>query len=401
MKRKVFAEFLFGALLFQKSCLAFSSLPRLYPAGDRVASRCATSPAQQFFHGRSRSPAWYQSQSRYASSYTRLFIANDKEVSDKKPKTKKKQGQIYRAAAEQGQIYRADRVLANRGWASRSECFELLKQKRVYQKVGSEMIQVLGPSEKLPMGASLWVDGNVEVANPPPLLRVYHKPKWVLSVMGDKEGRKNLENLDFISNMHPVGRLDYDSSGLLLFSSKGSLTQKLLHPTQEIEKEYVAIVTGTVDEDGLREMLGLGVMTSLGAFPAKLVHAQPVPDDQVAPMVKDILANLPPEYDISRLDEQGHLFFKNATELSEVRLIVEEGKHRMVRRILANSGHPVISLKRERLGVIHLNDLEAGGYRDLTPKEEQWAQALLKTKRIKPPKKKTENQKDSDQNKIK
>ena len=388
MKRNIFAEFLFGAMLFQKSCLAFSSLPKLYPVG-RIVSRCAASPAQPFLHGRSL--AWYQPQSRTASGYTRLFIANDKEVSDKKPKTKKNQGQLYRA----------DRVLANRGWASRSECFDLLKQKRVYQKVGSEMIQVLGPSEKLPMSASLWVDGKDEVAKPPPLLRVYHKPKWVLSVMGDKEGRKNLENLDFISNMHPVGRLDYDSSGLLLFSSKGTLTQTLLHPTHEIEKEYVAIVTGTVDEDGLRETLAQGVTTSLGAFPAKLVRAQPVPDDQVAPMVKDIISNLPPEYDISRLEEKGHLFFANATELSEVRLIVEEGKHRMVRRILANSGHPVITLKRERLGVIHLDDLEAGGYRDLTPKEEQWAQALLKPKKKKPPQKKTENQKDSDQNKIK
>jgi 16S rRNA U516 pseudouridylate synthase RsuA-like enzyme len=144
------------------------------------------------------------------------------------------------------------------------------------------------------------------------------------------------------------------------------------------------------------------VTTSLGAFPAKLVQAQAVPDDQVAPMVKDIIANLPPEYDISRLEEKGYLFFANATELSEVRLIVEEGKHRMVRRILANSGHPVISLKRERLGVIHLDDLEEGGYRDLTPKEEQWAQALLKPKNKKRPPKKTENQKDaSDQNRIK
>jgi pseudouridine synthase len=393
MKRKGFAEFLFGTMLFQKSCLAFPSLPRLYPAGYRMFSRCAGSQAQQLLHGRTLS--WYQTQSRYASSYTgtttRLLITNDKNVSGKKPKTKQKPGQTYRA----------DRVLANRGWASRSECFALLKQKRVFQKVGSAMVQVLGPSEKLPMGVSLWVDGKVEVSQPPPLLRVYHKPKWVLSVMGDKEGRKNLENLDFISKMHPVGRLDYDSSGLLLFSSKGTLTQTLLHPTHEIEKEYVAIVTGAVDEEGLREKLAEGVTTSLGAFPAKLVQAQPVPDNQVAPMVKEIISNLPPEYDIARLEEKGYLFFANATELTKVRLIVEEGKHRMVRRILANSGHPVISLKRERLGVIHLDDLKEGGYRDLTPKEERWAQALLKPKKKKPPQKKTENPKDSDQNRIK
>ncbi|CAJ1955655.1 unnamed protein product [Cylindrotheca closterium] len=282
-------------------------------------------------------------------------------------------------------LFRADRVLANRGVGSRSECFELLKQKRIFQKIDSSMQRVKGPSEKLSMTASLFIDGKNEVPKPLPLLRVYHKPKWVLSVMNDNKGRPTVGDLDFLggsangkSKMHPVGRLDYDTSGLLLFSSDGKLTQQLLHPNHEIEKEYVALVVGQVDADVLKEKLAQGVTTSMGAFPADLLEAKSIPKEEVKETIDGILKNLPEEYDMERLEEKGYLFFKDATELSEVRLVVREGKHRMVRRILANSGYPVIGLKRERLGDVLLGDLPAGEYRELSGAEEKWANKVAK-----------------------
>lgn len=297
-----------------------------------------------------------------------------------------------------GKNFRADRVLANRGWGTRSECFDLLKQRRVFQKIASsednnnmedniaedqdnsldDMIRIQGPSEKIPMEADLWVDRKTQVPLPPPLLRIYHKPKWVLSVMNDAKGRPNIGNLDFIKKMHPVGRLDYDTSGLLLFSSDGKLTQTLLHPSHEIPKEYVALVVGSVEEADLRTTLANGVNTTMGVFPAELISTRPIPSDQAVKQVKTIIDNLPPEYDLDKLEERGYLDFRDAKDLTEVRLIVREGKHRMVRRILANSGFPVIGLKREKLGVIELKDLDEGSYRDLSAKEEQWAKALLK-----------------------
>ncbi|MGK3735870.1 MAG: 23S rRNA pseudouridine2605 synthase [Bacillariaceae sp.] len=279
-------------------------------------------------------------------------------------------------------LFRADRVLSNRGFGTRSECFELLKKKRVFQEINSEMKCILGPSAKIPMNVPLFVDGKIEVPKPPPILRIYNKPKWVLSVMKDAKGRKNLGELKetFFSNMHPVGRLDYDSEGLLLWSSDGQLTQKLLHPNNKVEKEYVAIVVGNVEEDNLREILSQGVKTSMGSFPANLIGTKSIPKDEVKTLIDNIINNLPPEYDMKQLEEKGHLFFKDADELSEVRVVVEEGKHRMVRRILANSGYPVIGLKRERLGIITLSDLHPGCARDLTPEEEKWAKSLLKRK---------------------
>jgi 23S rRNA pseudouridine2605 synthase len=306
--------------------------------------------------------------------------------------------------------YRADRVLSNRGWASRADCFQILKQKRVFMKIQQStrsegdtnnekdttttMIRIMGPSEQIPMDASLWVDGTTEVGAPSPLLRVYHKPKWVLSVMGDPQGRPNLESLDMVhqnTQLHPVGRLDYDTSGLLLFSSEGPLTQALLHPTHGIQKEYVAVVVGQVDEEDLRQKLQQGVTTSMGAFPAKVVEACSIDKEDVPRIIADILNNLPPEYDVTKLEEKGYLFFKDATNLSQVRLVVEEGKHRMVRRILANSGHAVVSLKRERLGVIQLGDLKEGQHRELTDEEETWARNLITTpkkKKAPPPSRK-------------
>jgi 23S rRNA pseudouridine2605 synthase len=280
-------------------------------------------------------------------------------------------------------LFRADRVLANRGWGSRAVCHDLLRQKRVFQQVNSEMKRILGPSEKISMDASLFVDGKIEVPRPPPLLRVFHKPKWVLSVMNDSKGRRHLGELDesLISKMHPVGRLDYDTSGLLLFSSEGALTQFLLHPSHQVQKEYLALVVGTVQEEELRERLKQGVQTSMGVFPADLVTSRSIPECEVRGLIDDILSNLPPEYDVADLEEKGHLFFKEAKELSEVQLIVKEGKHRMVRRILKNSGFPVIGLKRLRLGIVHLNDLAEGCMRELTQEEEEWAINLTKKKK--------------------
>lgn len=199
--------------------------------------------------------------------------------------------------------------------------------------------------------------------------------------MNDAKGRKHLGELEdsIISKMHPVGRLDYDTSGLILFSSDGTLTQTLLHPSNKVQKQYQALVVGTANEEELRATLQKGVETSMGVFPADLVSSQSIPQDQVQSIIRGIIEKLPPEYDVDQLEEKGYLFFQNAEELSQVDLVVEEGKHRMVRRILANSGYPVIGLKRLRLGAIHLDDLPVGSSRELTEEEEEWAKNLTKS----------------------
>ena len=282
-------------------------------------------------------------------------------------------------------LYRADRVLANRTGKSRSECFQLLQQRRVWQLNGDDetcRTVLSGPSSKISMHQHLRIDQTVVVPLPPPLLLVYHKPKWVLSVTKDPHHHRPCLADDILPHqMHPVGRLDYDTSGLLLFSSSGALTQHLLHPKHGIEKEYVATVTGVVDVDGLRRQLQEGVETAEGVHTAVVQDVQHMPESRVRSYLDNVQAGLPAHYNQTDLRERGYLKVFQATALSTVRLTVTEGKHRMVRRMLANSGHPVVSLQRERFGTIHLlsdNTVPAAGEtRELTPDELAWAESLL------------------------
>jgi 16S rRNA U516 pseudouridylate synthase RsuA-like enzyme len=208
----------------------------------------------------------------------------------------------------------------------------------------------------------------------------------------------------------------YDTSGLLLFSSSGPLTQTLLHPKHHVNKEYVAVVTGRVDEAVLRDQFTAGVTTGEGVHIAELLsvkHWGPDTDaavdadaaadssdtkqnddaavdssdadsstsdkkQSVAQFLQDIKTGMPPQYNQTDLKVRGYLDVFDATELSTVTMTVSEGKHRMVRRMLANCGHAVVALKRERLGAITLGDLPVGETRPLTVTELQWAEKMLK-----------------------
>lgn len=300
----------------------------------------------------------------------------------------KQQPQKARTAKLKGRkkaaLQRIDKVLADRGVGTRSQTFDLAKAKRITWSTSpdathEERTRIKGPSEKVPSNASLFLDGNLLPA-PTPLLLVYHKPKFVLSVMEDDkkyqdQQRKHLGHIleprYARSGMHPVGRLDYDTTGLILFSSDGKLTQRLLHPRRGVEKEYVATVQGEVNASELREKLANGVETTDGTFAANLIAV--TSSNGPSEVSEEDLNNVPEE------DEGGDETTDEPYNgpYSDVRLVVSEGKYRMVRRILANSGHPVVELRRERHGEILLDDLPVGKFRDVTPEELEWAEALI------------------------
>jgi len=366
------------------------------------------------------------------------------EDEESKPKQKKK----TKTKTTKIQLYRADRVLANRSGKTRTECSKLLQRQAISILEEAEegdsqeekdfsklpLRRLKGPKEKIPMNARIFINQKFEVPSLPPLLTVFHKPKWVLSTMGlDARDRRNLQLFNFPhkAQLHPVGRLDYDSSGLLLFSSSGTLTQTLLHPKYEKEKEYVATVVGKVQEDVLRQKLQSGVelvdvshsarkgrsaaasadgmkldaatddydtgndnegrgdemqptvnsqqTKSSKTFTtrADILHVRHWPSSDVNPYMQEVRNTLPPEYNTTDLKLRGYLDILDAQELSDVRLVVSEGKHRMVRRMLATCGHPVVALKRERIGAIELQDLPEGSFRNLTMNEQVWAESLV------------------------
>jgi len=170
------------------------------------------------------------------------------------------------------------------------------------------------PKAQFPEDAAITIDGYAL----PPIIPVYafHKPAGMLSTVDDPYARPCVGDLLPVRH-HIVGRLDMDTRGLLLLSMDGQLTQTLLHPKRAVEREYLAWVEGE-PQSSLVETLQQGVKTSLGVATAKV------------------------------LSIDGNC----------VRLIVTEGRNRIVRRMLHNAGHSVLDLMRVRFGPILLGNIE-------------------------------------------
>ena len=328
------------------------------------------------------------------SQRSRLLLSRAAPSSGGEP-TKGKKRRIKKRSS----LFRADRVLSNRGYGSRSECHQVLKARRIRIFHDGRHRTLMGPSERIGMDVPLFVDQQ-EIPTIP-LVLIYHKPKWVLSVMNDPKGRPNLSTVlpPFYQNqpdLHPVGRLDYDTSGLLLFSSSGPLTQRLLHPNFHVEKEYVALVEGQVDETALRDQLESGVVTAEGNHTAELKRVTPLEPRHIERVHAELLRTLPEEYNARDLTERGYMSEEPLEHMTQVRLIVREGKHRMVRRMLANCGHPVVELRRDRQGAIRLGKLPQGRTRILTEEELGWAESMLSEVKTKKKAETTKDRKDSE-----
>jgi len=335
-----------------------------------------------------------------------------------KNRTKRRQSKV---------LYRADKVLATRTSYSRSQSFDLLQSRRVaiFQPTNNDhassnhphdvfdstssthnsssnsnsnycnkgtLVNIKGPKEKIPMDAILVLDGKT-IPQLPPLLVVHHKPKFVLSAMRD-DNKSTKDHLGAHlperyqkAGMHPVERLDYDTTGLILFSREGDLTQRLLHPRHAVEKEYIATVEGgRVDVETLKHTLEVtGVQTSEGLHYGQLIDVQELSEQEMRDMElnssttyhSDEDSSSEPIGDNTSINQQ----HKDASVrlLTNIRLVVQEGKYRMVRRMLANCGYPVVDLKRERHGQVVLGDLPVGAFRDATEDEIRWAESLLTT----------------------
>lgn len=166
-----------------------------------------------------------------------------------------------------------------------------------------------------------------------------NKPRHVMTTMSDPQGRPTVA--DYVPaaqypGLFPVGRLDFDTTGLLLFTTDGELAHRALHPRWKVPKSYRALVEGVPDDTDLK-MLREGVQLD---------------DGLTAPAEAEMLKEL----------EDGR---------SVVRLVISEGRKRQVRRMLSAVGHPVAALTRESFGPIDLGNLEPGVWRMLEATEVQ------------------------------
>ncbi len=234
---------------------------------------------------------------------------------------------------------RLQKYLAAMGVASRRACEELIAAGRV--RVNGRT--VTEPGTKVTPGADqVEVDGRLLQDAPRLRYILLNKPTGYICSAADEKGRRTvLDLLDGVEErVFPVGRLDYDTSGLLLLTNDGELTNRLLHPSHQVEKTYLALVEKEPDRQGL-EHLRRGVLLEDGLTAPAEVRC--------------------------RRSRGGEIW---------VELTIHEGRNRQVRRMLAAVGCPVLRLKRIRLAGLELAGLQPGRWRELTPEETARLKAL-------------------------
>ncbi|RPF55732.1 pseudouridine synthase [Aquisalibacillus elongatus] len=228
---------------------------------------------------------------------------------------------------------RLQKVIAKSGYTSRRKAENLITEGRV--KVNNKKVTELGT--KVGPNDDIEVDG-IPIEKEEPLYIMLYKPRGVISSVSDDKGRKVLGDLlseEIETRLYPVGRLDYDTSGLILLTNDGEFTQKLIHPKYKINKVYVAKVKGVPTKPEISSFKK-GIEHN-GEY-LKCVHSR-----------------------ILKVDKK--------KGKSIIELTLQEGKNRQVKRMFESLGYEVEKLKRENFGPLTLGNLNPGDYRELTPKE--------------------------------
>ena len=224
---------------------------------------------------------------------------------------------------------RLQKRLARAGVASRRAAEELIAAGRV---TVNGVVATLG--QTVAEGDDIRLDGQlIETAAAEKVTFALYKPRGYVTTARDEYGRKNvLDAMPAVPGLHPVGRLDRDSEGLLLLTTDGDLTQTLTHPRYGHEKAYRAWTDGELD---------------------------PTPDE---------LDTLTSGID---LEDGPARAISASTALGGAFVVLGEGRKRQVRRMLEHIGHPVSRLLRYRVGGLWLGDLDVGEYRQLTGRDLQ------------------------------
>lgn len=227
---------------------------------------------------------------------------------------------------------RLQKFMACAGIASRRKCEELIsagfvsvngRRATVGESVDPDNDDVMYDGKKVTVGAE-----KIVIA--------FNKPKFVLCSSSDPQGRKTVQDYftEFPVRLYNVGRLDYDSQGLVFMTNDGDFAYAVMHPSREIEKEYYVVCDGVLSADEAAS-LSSGVMLEDGkTSPATIRKVKPVAEGRTSFCIS-----------------------------------IHEGRNRQIRRMLAAVGHKTLLLRRIRIGQITLGELSPGEWRRLTKKE--------------------------------
>lgn len=238
---------------------------------------------------------------------------------------------------------RLQKVIANSGYCSRRKAETLISagQVSVNGNIITELgTKVTGKEEIIVEGTYIKREENVYF--------LLYKPTGYVSTTNDEHGRRTvLDLIDTEKRVYPIGRLDYDTSGVLLLTNDGELTNKLINPRSKVEKEYIVKMKGFLrKEESLKLARGIflnGKMTKRA-------------------IIKDVT-------------------YIKASEATEATIIITEGKNHQVRNMFAAVGHEVTKLRRVRFGNMTVDKMKTGESRQLKPYELKVLKGLINEKK--------------------
>ena len=236
---------------------------------------------------------------------------------------------------------RLQKVIANSGYCSRRKAEELISSGQVY--VNGEMVTELGT--KVSGNETIVVEGVTLSKETRKEYYLLNKPRGYICSLKDDKGRKVVtELINTKERIYPVGRLDYDTTGVLLLTNDGEFANILMHPSNEVEKTYLAIIEGIMTTEEIYKLKDGVVIEGIKVTPKRLKIKK-----------KDLEKNK-----------------------SKVEITIVEGRNHIVKKMFEAVGHPVNKLTRERLAFLDVKGLQSGEYRYLTKDE---VNQLMKLKR--------------------
>ncbi|WP_252230284.1 MULTISPECIES: pseudouridine synthase [unclassified Clostridium] len=226
---------------------------------------------------------------------------------------------------------RLQKYMASCGVASRRKCEEIILNGEV--KVNGVVITELGTRVN-PVEDNVEYKGSLITKEENKVYIILNKPEGYITSAKDEKGRKTVLDLVKVNErIYPIGRLDYDSSGLILLTNDGDVYNKIIHPREELNKKYIAVVKGKVSKKDI-DIFNKGI--DIGGY-------------ITAPASLEVLSY--------------------ANEKSTVEVCIHEGKNRQIRKMCTAINHEVLSLNRVSIGEIQLKYLKKGEWRELTTEE--------------------------------
>lgn len=227
---------------------------------------------------------------------------------------------------------RLQKVIANSGYTSRRKAEELIKSGKVY--VNGEKVTELGT--KVSYNDAIVIDGEMLKLEEDKVYYLLNKPRGVISSVSDDKGRKTVVDIiETDKRIYPIGRLDYDTTGLLILTNDGMLANTLMHPKFNVEKKYIAKLNKFFEISDLKKLEKGILIDNVKCIPTR---------------VKIKTNNRVKDYSI-------------------IEISIVEGRNHIIKRIFNELGYLVDKLSRVEYAFLNLNGLSSGDYRELTIKE--------------------------------